>query len=1046
MGADTSVADDGDCHSPRVQLPVMPHVVHASPGPTARTALGDCIAAAKGGDALAPVTVAVPSPSAGLSLRRLLGSQPGGLVNVAFLPLARIAELLGAPALAAVGRRPLPAAFRREALRTLLVEDGGLFSPIAGHPTTVQALDRTLAELRLCTPGSLTALEATGPRAAEVVRLYRRLRARLEPAWYDEHDLAVAAADAVRAGSPALGDLGHVVVFCARRLAPSAAALVEALGEGATVIDGVLDPVAPPTGDVVVGCADADEEVRAAIRGVMERLARSHPTPLHRMALLHPPGAAYATVAHQQLAAAGIPYNGPAACTLAHTVAGRALLGLLDLCAGDLGRDEFATWLASAPVIEMAGSAGLVPAARWDTLSRRAGVVAGPKQWKERLDGLVAELQLKTRRLGDAAAAAADGTDDDEERHRRRRYLEADIAAVERLQLFVEELAGDLAPVHEQTWGQLSSWACGLFDRYLGDARCHRSWPAEEQESFEAVRLVIERLAGLDGIHAGGGIGTADLATFHQAVTEELETPAGRVGTFGDGVFVAPLSAARGTDFDTVFILGLAEGSLPRLGRQDPLLPDGERRVAGDGELALRADRQAEEHADYLAALTCASERVLLWARADLRAGRRHLPSRWLLETASEMAGRPVFSGDLARLVSDADHPVHDVASFESGVRRAGEPCSVLDYDLASLLDWKAGGGDVADHFLVATTPPLAVGLAATLARESAEFTRFDGLVPTGVDVLAASSAMSATSLQTYAACPLKYFLTKQLGLAAEEKPEDLITIGAMDKGTLVHAVLEDYVVSLLAGEERSLDRLLAMAEARFAEAEAKGLTGRPALWRYERQVMVRELTRVHTLDAGATPLAAELAFGMDGHDPVTVGLPDGRTLGFRGKADRVDRDATGTLVVTDYKTGGAKGYDAIDEDPVDRGTKLQLPLYGLAARQRFPVEGAGRPVRSRYWVVSEKGAFAEFPIELTGKVLERFGDVLGVIVEGIAAGNFPARPGNPGWKEPENCRFCDMGPLCQQDRERQWERKKAAPALAAYVELAEGEGQASHG
>lgn len=102
--------------------------------------------------------------------------------------------------------------------------------------------------------------------------------------------------------------------------------------------------------------------------------------------------------------------------------------------------------------------------------------------------------------------------------------------------------------------------------------------------------------------------------------------------------------------------------------------------------------------------------------------------------------------------------------------------------------------------------------------------------------------------------------------------------------------------------------------------------------------------------------------------------------------------------------------------------------------------------MRSRYWVVSEKGAFAEIPIEITDEVLERFRDVLGVIVDGIAAGNFPARPGNPGWKAPENCWFCDMGPLCQQDRERQWERKKAAPELAAYVELAEGDGGACDG
>lgn len=1000
----------------------MHHAVSTPPGSAARAALRDCIAEAKDGDGLAPVTVAVPSPYAGLSLRRLLGSEPQGLVNVAFIPLARIAELLGAPSLAAAGRRPLSPALRREALRVVLTRAGGLFSPIAGHPTTIRSLDRTLADLRPCDEDSLVQLEAASPRAKEIVHLYRRLRSRLEGDFYDDHDLGAAAAEVVRAGSPALADLGQVIVFCPRRLTPATVALIEALGPAATVIETVTEPGAHPAGDVIVGCADPDEEVRAAIRGVMERLAGPRHTPLHRMAILHPPAGRYAARLHQQLAAAGIPHNGPAARSLAHTLAGRALLGLLELCAGGLGRNELATWLASAPVIEEAAGTAMVPAARWDTLSRRAGVVAGPAQWRERLDGLVVDFRDRAQRVD------SEGDPD------QRRRIERDIATVERLRHFVDELADALTPGLGETWEQLSSWACGLLDRYLGGADQHRHWPADEQEAFDEVRLVLGRLAGLDHINPA-----VDFEAFHHAVAQELGVPARRVGTFGDGVFVGPLAAAWGTDFDTVFILGLCEGGLPRLGPDDALLPDRERRVVPG--LALRADRLADEQADYLAALACAGERVLLWPRADLGSGRQCLPSRWLLATASDMAGRPVFSGDLAALAFAGGHPVHDVASFESGLGNAAEPCSPWDHDLASLVRWRAAGGDVAHHFLVAGSPRLAAGLAATLAREGDEFTRFDGNVGPGVaDALAAGAALSATSLQTYATCPLKYLLTKQLGLEAEEKPEDLVTIGAMDKGTLVHAILEDYVVSLLAGQPRSLDRLLDLAETRFRQVQGRGLTGRPLLWSYERQVMVRELTRFHALDAGFTPLAAELAFGMDGYEPVTLTLPDGRSIGLRGKADRVDTDETGALVVTDYKTGGANEYGAIEGDPVDRGQKLQLPLYGLAARQRFPGQGGGGPVRSRYWVVSEKGAFAEFGIDLTPGVLDRFTQVLGVIVDGITAGNFPARPGPPGWKGPENCRFCDMGPLCQQDRDRQWERKKAAPALAAYVELAEGE------
>ncbi len=157
-------------------------------GPPAREALRDAVRAAKGPDPLAPVTVAVPSTYAGLALRRALAG-PDGLVNVRFLALARLAELLGAPALAEQRRRPLTRPLRAEAVRAVLAEAGPPLAGAAGHPATERALDASFLELRRAGEEAVDRLSRAGEPAVSVARLYPEFRARTT-AFYDDEDLA----------------------------------------------------------------------------------------------------------------------------------------------------------------------------------------------------------------------------------------------------------------------------------------------------------------------------------------------------------------------------------------------------------------------------------------------------------------------------------------------------------------------------------------------------------------------------------------------------------------------------------------------------------------------------------------------------------------------------------------------------------------------------------------------------------------------------------------------------------------------------------------
>ena len=121
----------------------------------------------------------------------------------------------------------------------------------------------------------------------------------------------------------------------------------------------------------------------------------------------------YRTV-QELLDAADGPWSGPSTRRLAETTAGRVLLGLLRLPDGDFARDTVVDWIGSGPVRDPADGRA-VPASRWDTLSREAGIVTGLAQWNERL-----------ARLSRHLAADLAATDDDELSEGARRHREAD--------------------------------------------------------------------------------------------------------------------------------------------------------------------------------------------------------------------------------------------------------------------------------------------------------------------------------------------------------------------------------------------------------------------------------------------------------------------------------------------------------------------------------------------------------------------------------------------------------------------------------------------
>ena len=542
---------------------------------------------------------------------------------------------------------------------------------------------------------------------------------------------------------------------------------------------------------------------------------------------------------------------------------------------------------------------------------------------------------------------------------------------------------------------------------------------------------LLARLAILDRVDPG-----PELATFRRALDADLSGPAPRTARFGHGVLVGPVDSAVGLDLDAIFVVGMIEGAFPTRVRDDALLPDEERAAAGD-DVPRRGDAGLLARRTYLAALATAPVRVLSWARGDQRRGREQRPSPWLLESLSQLVGRRLFSRDVDQLGSQ---PGFDwVPSLTAAVRSPLEPASVADRDLRSLLAWFERHGSLDDHPLVAADPVLRLGMLARHQRRAPGFTRFDGLVERVVAPSPiAGRALSPTSLEHYAACPRRYFFGNVLWIDVPQRPEDVQRISPMDRGNVIHAVLERFVDEQVArprdqrigpgqawsaADRRRLDEI---AETVFDEFEQRGLTGRDLLWDLDRVSIRRDLHAFldaddrYRAEKAMVPERAELRFGADDGTPVEVQRPDGRHLQFKGSADRVDRADDGSLVVLDYKTGSKDAFRDIErgDDPTVGGTKLQLPIYGLAARSRV----GGDPVEAAYWFVSQRGNYERISYPLDEAGLERFEHVVDVIADGIESGAFPGRPGEETTRfgrSFHNCKYCDFDTICPTDRDR---------------------------
>jgi ATP-dependent helicase/nuclease subunit B len=1042
---------------------MAPDLVRVRPGPTATGWLLGRIREIQGGDPLSPVTVVLPTHHAGLHLRRRLAVE--GYAGVRFTVLARLAESLAASRLAAAGRTPLTAVTRAALVRSALRAAGG---PLAGGAEQAGLVD-LVAELatdlrRRADPAADMArirATGTGTSRAAVAAVAEYERRRVAAGLHDDVDVLDAASEAVRSpgAEAALGDLGAVIVHLPARLDPPEIRLLRELARrtptlvalpdlGPTVMGAAdllgssgpgaasVPPAAPPASIDALVAPDPVEEVRAAVREVLAAIERDDAVPLHRIAIVHRDEETYATLVRDALDEAGLPLAALDGRRLVDSVAARGLLGLIRLREQDLSRSAVLGWLSGLP-----HRVGVLRSqARWDQLSRDAGVVRGDAQWRDRLTALGRTRERTLARLEE------DPEDPTVEAHLA--ALRRDIEDIPRIVEHVAAIDAATRPPEQPTWEAHVDWALRLRDEFLTP---DEAWSAEDREASQAVEEVVRGLGAAQAVEPSVHVGV-----FLRALEDGLRARRRPEGRLGRGVLVGPHRLLLGMDVARVHVLGALEASFPPPAPVDPLL-------AGD-PLGRRPQRQDEERCAWLAALAAADGgEVVVSAPVVDADGRAAYPSPWLLETLTGDGPRPRASEVRS---GAAGHPRLRRLQTGGGVPAWPAPLSLAERREAESAAARDAGSDLLRTPLGRRDDlPLGRAVEVGRARRSARLTEFDGdlAAVAGLPLVArglTGSPQSATGIETWATCPFRHLLGRVLTVSPTEDVDDhrWWQIDAAERGTLIHAILERFFREVAATghpppgtpyADEDVRHLEAIAEAAFREAEARGVVGHPLVWANERAAILADLRTVLRDDAeqraagGWRPVHLEQPFGIDGAPgswpPVAVDLDPERRVLLRGYIDRVDVDAAGAVRVVDYKTGRNPRPVVGVESLLDAGRKLQLPVYGRAVRQQARAGGRAAPATTAlYWYATVRGGFAQVGLEVDDGVEAVLAEVLAHIDAGLRAGCFPQVPGDfeEWWGRCENCAFCDYDTLCPAGRDVLATAKAGSPGLAAHRAL----------
>lgn len=514
------------------------------------------------------------------------------------------------------------------------------------------------------------------------------------------------------------------------------------------------------------------------------------------------------------------------------------------------------------------------------------------------------------------------------------------------------EVWGEETAVHELTWPQEASARAYL--QHL--TRALSSLGVLERQRSDAglgaaLKVLQETLRPLD---RGAVLRLEDFLTEVQALLQDARVP---VMPSKSGVRLATPLSTLGRSYQRVWVLGLSEGQFPRPSSDPPLL-DANLRAhwSRDGVfLPGGVESQAIERALFFHAVACAREALTLTRPEVTAAGRRSEPSPFLRPFAAPQPPAEFHAGS--------------AGEARTQQARTGQLSEPQLLEKAQLED------------------------ARELGQENGPY--FPGLIQPD------AWTWSASQFHQFGSCRYHWLASKVMNLAP--LPELLRGLDPLGQGSLYHHTLEDLLRPYVNQPPPTTDELRAALPDAFEKATRKLLvrgeieTG--PLWAVERQDHLRVLTQAISspdfLGEGLKVVGLERRLSGS----LTAA---GMNWSLTGFADRIDEDAQGAQLVTDYKLSSY--VSRVKDAREDLSTEVQLPIY-------LGLTGA---TQGRYYSLKKaKTLEGTGPAWPGGGWAEHAEDVeafLESVREDMRAGDYRARPDRAA----KACQYCDLQPLCR--------------------------------